>query len=125
MAKMAVNGADGDADGKGGSDGYTMMLTALATKGESMSARDNAQMILNAKDDVDAAIMSAKMALMDAKAALTNAMGLPDGTEGKAQAVTDLEEAIMALEWKSRLMMKGCTCLLRMACSTCTARQLR
>ena len=107
MAKMAVNGADGDADGKGGSDGYTMMLTALATKGESMSARDNAQKILDAADDVDAAVMSAKMALMDAKTALTNAMALPDGTEGKAQAVTDLEEAIEALEMEIMIDDEG------------------
>ncbi len=98
MAKMAVNGADGDPDMKGGSDGYTAMLTALATNGESMAAMQNAQKILDAADDVDEAIMSAKMALMAANTALTNAMALPDGTEGKAQAVTDLEEAIKALE---------------------------
>ncbi len=97
-AMQAVNGADEKADGKGGSEGYSTMLTALATHGESRTAQENAQKILDAQGAVNAAAMSAKDALMAAQQALTNAMALPAGTAGRMEAVEELQMAIATLE---------------------------
>ncbi len=97
-ARQAVNGADEKADGKGGSEGYSTMLTALATHGESRTAQENAQKILDAQGAVNAAVMSAKDALMEAQQALTNAMALPAGTAGRMEAVEELEAVIRELE---------------------------
>ena len=122
-AKMAVNGEDGEADGKGGSDGYAGyagdasasppsppragMLTARATHGESMTAQENAQKILDAQDAVNAAVMSAKDALMAAQQALTNAMALPAGTAGRMEAVEELEAVIKELEMEITIKDDG------------------
>ncbi len=106
-AMQAVNGADEKADGKGGSEGYSTMLTALATHGESRTAQENAQKILDAQGAVNAAVMSAKDALMAAQQALTNAMALPAGTAGRMEAVEELEAVIKELEMEITIKDDG------------------
>ena len=96
-----------DGNGKGGSEGYSTMLTALATHGESRTAQENAQKILDAQGAVNAAAMSAKDALMAAQQALTNAMALPAGTAGRMEAVEELEAVIKELEMEITIKDDG------------------
>ncbi len=72
-----------------------------------MTAQENAQKILDAQGAVNAAVMSAKDALMAAQQALTNAMALPAGTAGRMEAVEELEAVIKELEMEITIKDDG------------------
>ena len=97
QAKMAVAAAAEKAG----------MLTATKVKGESKMAMANAQAILDAADSVDSAVMDAKTALTTAKATLAKAKDLPADTDGRSQAISDLEDAIKTLEMEITINADG------------------
>ena len=77
---------------------YSGMLTVASVKGDSYQAQMNAQMVLDADDAVDQAVMDAEMAKTDAETAKTEAEAIADGTTGKTEVVAALDAAIAAAE---------------------------
>ena len=72
------------------------MLDVISVAGNSMTAMDYAQAILDAKDDVDKAHADAEKAKMDAEAAQTAANALPADTPELASLITEAKEAVDA-----------------------------
>ena len=72
---------------------YDGLLGVIATMGESKTAMDNAQAVLDARAEAGAAVTAAEAALADAKAAETAAMALSDGDDKTALLAT-IEDAI-------------------------------
>ena len=74
---------------------YSGMLTIEKVNGDSTKAMMNAQMVLDAQDAVDMALMDAEAAKMQAMNAKTAAEAIPEGTAGKSQAIAALDAALM------------------------------
>ena len=91
-AQKAAEAALEDAGMKSG------MLDAVSVKGESATAEDNAQAVLDAVGKVDMAVMDAENALMALNQAKMDAEALPDDTANLAQLKTDIDNAIEAAE---------------------------
>ncbi len=87
-ASMAATQAEKDAIK------YAGMLTAEAVKGDSAMAIANAQMILDAEMAANEAVMDADAALQDAMDAKTAAEGLPEDDAERAGAIAAAERAI-------------------------------
>ena len=71
-------------------------VTASA-KGDSMMAMENAQTVLDARDETKQAVMDAEQAKTDLEMAQTEAMALPDDAE-RASLLTAIGNAITAVE---------------------------
>ena len=91
-AQKAAEAALEDAGMKSG------MLDAVSVKGESATAEDNAQAVLDAVGKVDMAVMDAENALMALNQAKMDAEAIPDDTANLAQLKTDIDNAIEAAE---------------------------
>ena len=78
---------------------YAGMLTASSVNGESAKAIENAQKVLDARDDANAAVIAAEQAVKDAETAKMTAMGLDDGAT-KDALIAALNAAIQDAESK-------------------------
>ena len=79
-------------------DKYSMMLDVASVKGDSAVAKANAEMVLEARKTVTDAVDAAEAAKGRAEAGKTEAEGIADGTDGKAEVIAALNDAIMAAE---------------------------
>ena len=77
---------------------YSGRLDVEYVKGDSTKAMMNAQKVLDASGDVADAVMDAEAAKKRAMDAKTQAEAIDDGTEGKAQVLAALDDAIEAAE---------------------------
>ena len=66
---------------------YAGLIGTRAVHGESMTAQENAQKVLDAKDTVDQAVTDAEAAKTAAETAKTEAEGIPEGTEGRSALI--------------------------------------
>ena len=75
-------------------DEYAGKISVRMVHGESMTAQENAQKVLDAKAAVDQAVTDAKAAKTAAETAKTEAEGLPEDTAGRAALIAALDTAI-------------------------------
>ena len=77
---------------------YSGMLDTASVMGDSTKAKMNAQMVLDAKDTADQAVVDANAAKKRVETAKTNADALADGTEGKTEVLQAINIAMKAVE---------------------------
>ena len=90
-ADAAVKAAE---QGVEDADKYSKLIKVRMVHGESMTAQQNAQTVLNAKAAVDQAVTDANAAKEAAETAKTEAEGLPEDTAGRSALIAALDAAI-------------------------------